>query len=102
MNPQYDIYPNEGSHFQPDVPELTKKANEDELAASARFLPVLNDVIAWFNLAIESTDSRKAVHDEAKARGKSYEVIDEAYDIVRTVLEAKKEEFRNLKLNIPE
>lgn len=95
-----DFMPNDSTFFVPEVPEITQQANTDELVKTAQALPVIEDLIAWFEGAIEATDSNKAMREDAKSRGVSIEVASTAYEIVRELLEVKKQEFESLQLNI--
>ena len=75
------------------TPEETKNANTQELRDAGEALPFLDSVIAWFDQCIENTDSNRVVRETAKIKGVDYEVSSLAYDLVREILEDKREEF---------
>lgn len=88
------------SYYAPTIPEDTAKANEAELQRTLEAAPFLEEVIGWFNEVIATTDSIAAAQDEAKIRGKSIESMCDAYDIVRNILEKKRNELQSKALTI--
>lgn len=97
---QDDPIVNASSYYSPEVPAETKAANEEEAKRAAEAMPFINEVIEWFDVAIKNTDSIRIAKAEAERRGKSVEVVAEAYDIVRELLEGKKNELQNLALTL--
>jgi hypothetical protein len=93
-----DPYPNDGTYFQPDVPELTKAANAEEKMLAAQSLPFIDGVLAWFDDVIATTDSITAARVYAEKYGKTYESVAIAMDISREYLEQKRGEMQSLAL----
>lgn len=95
---QDDPIVNASSFYVPEIPLETQKANEEEARRAAEALPFIEDVIKWFDLAIANTDSIAAAKEEARRLQKSFEATSDAYDIVRVLLEQKRNELQSLAL----
>lgn len=92
-----DPLPNSAtSYFAPTVPDITAKENENEHKKALESAPFIESIVAWFDQAIEATDSIAAAKEEAKRLDKSFEATSDAYDIVRVLLEQKRNELQSL------
>lgn len=92
-----DPLPNSStSYFTPTIPDATAKANEAEAKKALDAAPFIDKVIEWFDEVIASTDSIAAAQEEATRRNKSIESMCDAYDITRSLLEAKRNELQSL------
>ena len=96
-----DPYPNDGTFFQPVIPEETVKANEEEKKLTAQVLPALNDALVWFDEEIAHCDSIEFAYRLKKDRQEPIENVLLALNITKEILSQKKEEYSNLKLNLP-
>lgn len=96
-----DPYPNDGTFFQPTVPDQTKQDNEAELKRIAQLIPAIDELIDFFDAAIEETDSITAATSLAKELDMSRSQVEDGFVIARRKFLEKKEELANLKLNIP-
>lgn len=88
-----DPIPRGGQAYYPTKPEATKNADTLERRAAEEAMPFLDGVIAWFDEVIEQTDSNKLVRVTADTKQVSHEVASVAFDLVRELLEDKREEF---------
>lgn len=93
-----DELPNDGFYFQPQEPQAQTDAKSVEKAEAVQLLPVVDDLLAWFDGCIEATDSIATAKSEAIRRELPVETVVVAYDIVRELLEQKKNELRSKKL----
>jgi hypothetical protein len=90
-----DLYPNDGATFYvPEKPE--KEEISAELSRAQLAYPILDELLAWFDESIAKTDSVASVKAEAKLRGITDTTVLEAYDIVREVLTAKRNELETM------
>lgn len=85
--------PNEGSVFIPEEPEEQVKQEEQERGVVKGSAPIFEELIEWFGEKIADTDSIKSVM--ATCREGDYEMRETviAYDIVRKILENKKQDL---------
>lgn len=95
-----DLYPNDGATFyvpeKPEKEEISAEASRAHLA-----YPILDELLAWFDERIAKTDSVAAVKAEAKLRGIPEAAVLEAYDIVREVLQDKRNELETILITFP-
>lgn len=96
-----DPYPNDGSFFQPTVPEQTKLDNEEELKRIAQLVPAIDELLAFFDAAIEETDSIAKAVELATELDMSRSQVEDGFIIAKRKFAEKREELANLKLNIP-
>lgn len=89
-------YVNDGAYYQPDVPDETKAQLIQEERDAFEAQPFMRKVLEWFDEAIANTNRVDVVMAESKRKQKSVEIIAEAYDITRELLEAKKGELEQL------
>lgn len=92
-----DLLPNSASsYFAPTIPDETAKLKEEEMDKAVEAFSYIDKLIEWFESCIASTDSIAAAKEEAKRLDKSFEATSDAYEIVRILLEQKKNELRSL------
>lgn len=91
-----DIYPNEGSYYQPEAPAETLKGNKEELKKTEEAMPFIDGVLSWFDKTAADTDSIALAVRLADSYGKSVEETVIALDIARMYLEQKKGELKSL------
>jgi len=89
-------YVNDGAYYQPDIPSETKAQLKKEEKEAFEAQPFIQKVLEWFDTAIENTNRVDVVMAESKRKNKPVDVIAEAYDITRELLEAKKGELEQL------
>lgn len=89
-------YVNDGAYYQPEVPSETEAQLKEEQKAAFEAQPFLQKMFDWFDEAIANTNRVDVVMAESKRKNKPVEVIAEAYDITRELLEAKKGELEQL------
>ena len=89
-------YVNDGAYYQPEVPAETKAQLIQEERDAFEAQPFMRKVLEWFDEAIENTNRVDIVISESRRKNKPVEVIVEAYDITRELLEAKKGELEQL------
>lgn len=96
--PDDDILLNDGDQYTNGVyypPEdaVVKEAEQTQRAVQATSYPIMDDVADWFKEQIASCDSAQNIKAYAIANGLSLEESLNAFDIARTILEAKAAEF---------
>ena len=89
-------YVNDGAYYQPEVPKETTDQLKAEQKEAFEAQPFLQKMFEWFDDVIANTNRVDVVMAEAKRKQKPVEVIAEAYDITRELLEAKKGELEQL------
>lgn len=89
-------YVNDGAYYQPDIPSETEAQLKEEQKQAFEAQPFLQKMFEWFDEAIANTNRVDVVMAESKRKQKSIEVVAEAYDITRELLEAKKGELEQL------
>lgn len=93
-----DLYPNDGSAFYvPEKPE--KEEMSAEVSRAQLAYPILDELLAWFDECIAKVNAVDAVKAEAKLRQLPTETVLEAYDIVREVLQAKRNDLESMTFN---
>lgn len=104
MSNDGNLYVNDGAtyqdqDFQAKEPAQQALERQEQLENFAASYPIIQDVIQWFEAAIDSLDSRSAMIEYAQLRGLPKETVGEASDIARTLLEDKFSQFKDLKAN---
>lgn len=95
-----DELPNNGFYFQADEPKEQKEIKAQEKAEAVQLLPVVDSLMDWFDECIKNADSIAIARIEAEKRKLPIETVTTAYDIVRELLESKKNELRSKKLTL--
>lgn len=88
-----DIYPNNGQPYYPPANKELEKEAIDEAAVISSALPIFEELIEWLNTSIDATDSIREASVMATSKGKSIETVTLAFEIVRELLQIKKEEL---------
>lgn len=91
-------YVNDGSHYQPNIPDETQKQISEEIKKAYDSMPFIDELLKWFDESIQAVNEVSTVKQESVRRKIDISVVVEAYDIVREILEAKKGELEQLKL----
>lgn len=97
-----DLYVNDGATYEDTayyapVDEEREQTETSQASIKAASYPIMGDIEQWFREQIEATDSRTAVVQYATLNKLPKETVGEAFDIVRTLLEAKYQEFKDFR-----
>lgn len=97
--PDGDPYPSNtpSTFYQPEVPVERLQAEAEERHEAAQIMPVVDDLIAWFDKLIADCDSIKVARTTAKEEKTGMDVTTLAYDIARKVFEVKRSELKGKK-----
>lgn len=87
----------EDTAFYADIPEERKEAEQEEKAIKAASYPIMGDIADWFEEQIKLTDSRAASNTYATLHGIPKDIANEAFDVLRDLLNAKYQEFKDFK-----
>ena len=86
-----DIYPNDGNFFQPEVPDDVKKAEQEARQQERQSIPVVEDLIAWFDAQIVEAEKLSNIDTESTVPIESQ--VKALQELVR-LLELKKGELQ--------
>lgn len=91
-----DLYPNDGSYYQPEAPIETQTANAEEKKKAEEAIPFIDGVLKWFDATVKTTDSVAFAVAMSRQYDKPIEEVVVALDICRQYLEQKKGELESL------
>jgi hypothetical protein len=94
-------YPQDGESYangiyNPGEDQDRKEQESKEAAVIAASYPIMQDVAEWFDTQIKGCDSRKYITAYAQTHGKNPNDCADAFDIVRELLEIKRDSFGEL------
>lgn len=96
-----DLLPNDGEifteEFEDDQQDEIDQEADREKQTMKQSAPILDDLFAWFDNEIDNCDSISTALGLAKEKNISREAALEAFDVVRGLLEEKKQSLVNLK-----
>lgn len=91
-----DLLPNEGTFYQPQVPEERKEAETAEKAFIREALPVMEELLEWFDKQADECDRLSILDAESNIPLES-QII--AYRELANLLRAKKGELSALEFS---
>lgn len=88
-----DLIPNEGSFYVPEVDEEDHLKASKERSEALEALPLLEDIIQWFDKQADETDRMSNINHESKMPIQS-QVL--AYQLLADLLLKKKGELQSI------
>jgi len=61
-----DMYPNDGSFYQPIVPKEIEQANKEEQSIAKQSLPIIDEIVEWFDKQIQESEKLTNIDVESK------------------------------------
>lgn len=61
-----DMYPNDGSFYQPVVPKEIEQANKEEQNVAKQSLPIIDEIVEWFDRQIQESEKLTNIDVESK------------------------------------
>ncbi len=91
-----DLLPNEGTFYQPEIPEERQEVEQAEKSFLREALPVMDELLSWFDKQADECDRLSILDMESKVPVES-QII--AYRELAKLLRAKKGELSALQFS---
>ena len=91
-----DLLPNEGTFYQPEVPQERQEKEQSEKAFIREALPVMEELLSWFDKQADECDRLSVLDLESKTPVES-QII--AYRELANLLRTKKGELSALEFS---